>query len=185
MSTSPITLGGSSSVQDLATQLAKTLDKDNNGTISTTEFGTFLQSFLTALLGNQKAGLSTSANGIATTALSALTSAASTAASTSAASIGAYRDDMLGFDLTRMQSAASSPKYAFANLAQSLAPTDANMRLIASELGTSVGHLDDQNNFMLDADGGGYIGVRDRGNGPEWQWMAYNTAHPGPNGEIT
>jgi hypothetical protein len=182
MSTSPITSG--TSVQSFALELAQSLDTNNDGQISTNEFSTFLSGFLKTFLG--KSG--TTASSIGTQALSALNSAASTATSGSSATssgTGAYADKMLGFDLSRLQSAASSPKYAFANLAINMAPTDANMVQIAMQLGSSVGHLDSQNNFMLDGDAGGYIGVRDRGNGPMWQWMAYNDAHPGPNGEIT
>ena len=164
MSTQPVTSG--TTVQNMAIQLAQQLDTNKDGQISVSEFANFLEGFLRQAMTNQTAGIGTAAGAVSSGS-------------------GAYSGAMLGFDLSRLQSAKDSPKYAFANLAMNLAPTDANMQAIAQQLGPSVGHLDSQDNFMLDGDAGGYIGVRDRGNGPEWQWMAYNTAHPGPNGEIT
>lgn len=176
MSTQPI--GSGSSVQDLALQIAKQLDANGDGQVSVGEFGTFLENFVRQFVNDKTPGLGPGASAAATQPLTKRALA-------DTAAIGAYRGQMLGFDLSRLESAKDSPKYAFANLAQSLEPTDANMQAIAAQLGASVGHLDEQNNFMLDGDAGGYIGVRDRGNGPVWQWMAYNVAHPGPNGEIT
>jgi hypothetical protein len=163
----------SSNIDSLVQQIITATDTDKNGQVSAAEFGAFLTNLVSGL---SKAG---------STGLSDQLAAATSGSTSTAAVSGQYRNRMLGFDFSRMESAASSPKYAFANLAQNLEPTDANMQLIAQQLGASVGHLDSQNNFMLDADAGGYIGVRDRGFGAVWQWMAYNPEHPGPNGEIS
>jgi hypothetical protein len=54
--------------------------------------------------------------------------------------------------------------------------------------------LDELDNLMLNGNADGYIGARpmnrdldwnDRSHQWCWQWMHYNEAHPGPNGEVT
>jgi hypothetical protein len=98
----------------------------------------------------------------------------------SAAGGGSFLYALEGFDLTRLDSAANTPKYAFANLAKNLAPTQENLQHIASQLGDSKGFVDSDGLTFILRDSNGYIGVRDRGWGPMWQWMAYNDEHPDP-----
>jgi hypothetical protein len=92
-----------------------------------------------------------------------------------------YRSVMFGFDLSRLESAAGTPKYAFAALAQDLPPTDACLRLIAKALAPTLGCLDPQDNFMLDVTRDGYVGYRTWSPGyPHWSWFGYNSEHPDP-----
>jgi hypothetical protein len=148
-----------------------------NGQIST-EFRQFLENVLNGTLSS-----STSAS---TTGTPTAASIASAPGATLPDGTPAYLDSMLGFDLTRMQSAAYSPKYAFANLAQYLAPTQANLDTIANTLGPSDGFIDTDGLSYILSDSEGYIGVRDGANGaPVWQWFAYNSAHPDPNATVS
>ena len=103
---------------------------------------------------------------------------------------------MLGFDFSRMESAKGTLKYDAANLMQFIDPASPGaMKKVYAELvkmHPGAVSLDEQENLMLDGTGDGYIGVRpldrseDWANAPSgycWQWMWYNEAHPGPNGE--
>jgi hypothetical protein len=157
-------------IQPLMRQLARVADANGDGQVSTEEFGTFLTQMLRS-------------GGASTNSLKTLASTAAAAASSPlgfTAGADSYLDRLEGFDLSRMENSAHSPKYAFANLAKGLAPTPENLRVIAEQLGPSKGFLEADGLSYILYDSNGYVGVRDRGNGPIWQWMAYNEIHPDP-----
>lgn len=92
-----------------------------------------------------------------------------------------YAKVMFGFDMSRLVSAAGTPKYAFAALAQDLPPNDACLRKIAETLGPKMGCLDSLDNYMLDITRDGYVGYRTwNPNYPHWGWFGYNSEHPDP-----
>ena len=155
-------------IQPLMRQLARRADANGDGQVSTEEFGTFLTQLLRA-------------GGATTKSLSdSLSTLTNSANSVAPGASGNYLDRLEGFDLSRMENSAHSPKYAFANLAKNLAPTPENLRVIAEQLGSSKGFLENDGLSYILYDSNGYVGVRDRGNGPIWQWMAYNEIHPDP-----
>jgi hypothetical protein len=151
----------------LMRQLARRADANGDGQVSTEEFG----SFLTQILRPASASTTGLTNGLVNS-LRPLSSAAG--------GHNSYLDRLEGFDLSRLENSAHSPKYAFANLAKNLAPTPENLRVIADQLGPSKGFLEADGLSYILYDSNGYVGVRDRGHGPIWQWMAYNEIHPDP-----
>lgn len=83
-----------------------------------------------------------------------------------------FRDRLNGFDMTRLSNAPVNAKEAFAVRAQFLAPSAANLEQLARELGDAKGSLEaDGVTYRLNGSNG-YVGVRNRGYGPVWQWMA-------------
>lgn len=106
---------------------------------------------------------------------------------------GAYRASLLGFDASRLDSAAGSLKYDAMRVLESLDPNDpgswakAKAALEAKHPGQYA--FDDTNqNIDLRGTSDGYIGIRpmDRSTpsgGNAWQWMAYNNEVRGPSGE--
>jgi len=82
-----------------------------------------------------------------------------------------FRDRLNGFDMTRLSQPPANSKEAFAARAQFLAPSTANLQRLARELGDANGSLQpDGVTYRLDGSNG-YVGVRNRGYGPVWQWM--------------
>jgi hypothetical protein len=170
-------VGGPSVVQTLAKALLAQYDTDGDGRLSSNEFEGLVKNLVSSL----------------TTASSTAAAASSTA---TAASGGPY--EFRGFDASRAVSAAGSLKYDAYNVLQRFDPTDpTSMKRAFQEL--SVVHpgqyeLDSQDNLMLTGTADGYIGARpddrnsdwtNRNQAWNWQWMGYNVAHPGPNGELT
>jgi hypothetical protein len=187
-------------IQSLARTIMQEFDVNQDGQFSYDEFANFLDNFAQTLTG-QKPAAATGQKPAAATGSSAASAAATTlfpsaAASTAAAAGTAYRDRMLGFDYSRFDSAKGSLKYDAANIMQGIDPGSPGAmqkafdQLVALHPGQVS--LDEQGNLMLDGTADGYIGVRplnrsenwdNAPSGYVWQWMAYNDAHPGPNGE--
>ena len=90
----------------------------------------------------------------------------------------AFRDRLVGFGATSAADPAIALKARVAGLAQYLAPTAGNLGRIASELGPSAGVLGADGLTLLLSGGEDAIGVRDRGDGPVWQWMARDVSLP-------
>jgi hypothetical protein len=104
-----------------------------------------------------------------------------------------------GFDPSRLDS--NTLKYNAQQVLGSFNPNDPNAMAQAYQiLNTRYPgqyELDNQGNLMLTGTADGYIGARPIGWGSggawyepsqgqyDWQWMAYNAAHPGPSGEGT
>ena len=102
-----------------------------------------------------------------------------------------------GFDPSRKDS--NTLKYNAMNVLQSFNPNDPNAIQqafnILNQQAPGQYQLDAQGNLMLTGTADGYIGARPVGWGSggswynpdqgqyDWQWMGYNAAHPGPNGE--
>lgn len=102
-----------------------------------------------------------------------------------------------GFDPSRLDS--NTLKYNAMQVLQHFNPNDPNAMAQAYAYlnAKSPGQyqLDAQGNLMLTGTADGYIGARPIGWGSggawqdpngsnyDWQWLAYNQAHPGPNGE--
>jgi hypothetical protein len=118
----------------------------------------------------------------------------------------AYSDPWYGWDPTRMaggaNDASGSLKYDAQQVLSKYDPnqiaSDVTMQQKAlaelNALHPGQYELDNQGNFMLTGTADGYIGARPEtwANGQGvwddnakkvWQWLAYNQAHPGPNGE--
>lgn len=195
------TVNSASKAQDLASQLATQIDSNKDGQISTNEFGTFILN----LLENRSSS--------STNTLSALSNATAPAADGGGgktdlnniwrSSALGYMPPFMGFDMDRcgapntISSAAGSLKYDAYNVLKNYDPRDPNaMKQAYAELNAlhpGQYELDSQDNLMLTGTADGYIGARpinrdndwnDRGQPWAWQWMGYNSAHPGPNGEI-
>ncbi len=184
MSTTTSSVGSANVVQNLTQTLLAQFDADGNTQLSPGEFEKFLQKLVASL-----SGAGSSPTSLSSSAASLLSGAAS-----ASAPVGNY--EFRGFDTSRAVSAAGTLKYDAYNVLQRYDPADpASMQRAYSEL--SVIHpgqyeLDSQDNLMLTGTADGYIGARpdDRNsdwtnrNQPwNWSWMAYNSAHPGPNGE--
>lgn len=175
----------------LVDRLAKNADINKDGVVSTAEFSKFLGNILDAFSVKTAAGSTFSTSTTSTSHTTSVVASGPIArgfkaelADIADASTPQFRDSLEGFDLTRMDSAKDSPKYAFANLAQFLPPTVENMRAIAAQLPNKGFVESDGLSFILNEDNG-YIGVRDRGQGPIWQWMVYNEVHPAPARDTT
>lgn len=164
--------------QALAQAIFQRIDTDGDGKLSSNEFAQFFEKLMTTLSSGST------------------TSAANSLASSAKGQVGNYA--FLGFDASRAVSAAGSLKYDAYNVLQRYDPADpASMKRAYSELGAihpGQYDLDPQDNLMLTGTADGYIGARpinrnsdwnDRTQPWAWQWMAYNTAHPGPNGETS
>ncbi len=173
-------VGGASSVQNLAQALLAQYDADGDGRLSSTEFEGLVKTLVTTLSSAATKGAA----------------AGSPTAVAGAAAGGPY--EFRGFDASRAVSAAGSLKYDAYNVLQRYDPTDPTaMKRAFQELSAihpGQYQLDSQDNLMLTGTADGYIGARpnDRNsdwtnrNQPwNWQWMGYNSAHPGPNGELT
>lgn len=192
MSTGSIDTSSGTTIQSLARSIMEQFDANKDGQFSFDEFANFLDGFVETVTG-QKAAATTARPSAGTSATSLfLTSGPGTAATSGTA----FRDRMLGFDYSRFESARGSLKYDAANIMQGIDPSekgamqkayDALLKLHPGEVS-----LDEDGNLMLDGTADGYIGIRpwDRSenwdnapSGYAWQWMAYNDAHPGPNGE--
>jgi hypothetical protein len=174
-------------IQSLARTIMQEFDINNDGQFSYDEFAKFLDGFVETITGQK-----TAASQGSSTPTAKATSLFLTAAGTGTA----YRDRMLGFDFSRFESAKGSLKYDAANIMQGIDPASPGaMQQVYDQmvkLHSGAVSLDKDGNLMLDGTADGYIGVRpldrseDWANAPSgyvWQWMAYNEAHPGPNGE--
>ena len=181
MSYGSVQLNGNSSIQDVVNTIRREFDTNKDGQFTMGEFA----GFLSALLG------STGTSGVAGG------SAAASSGRAGADSSEAFRGRMLGFDFSRMESARGSLKYDAAALMQGIDPgSPGAMQAVFDELiklHPGEYSLDEQNNLMLDGTADGYIGVRpvnrsenwdNAPSGYVWQWLGYNEAHPGPNGEV-
>ena len=179
---------GSSGVQSLAQNVLQQFDLNGDGQLSVDEFGQFLNKLIDSLSSNSTSSAQSTANGTQPLASTVLAPAASTG--------GNYT--FFGFDASRAQSAAGSLKYDAYNVLQKYNPADpTSMQKAFQELNaTHPGQyeLDSSNNLMLTGTADGYIGARpndrssDWGNSNQpwnWSWFAYNSAHPGPNGETS
>jgi hypothetical protein len=195
MSSNSVSLNTNATIQDLAQTIMQEFDVSQNGELTYTEFANFLESFVQSLAGQTAGSQSTTSN----TATAAGTTSSLLPTTTSTTST-AYQDDMLGFDFSRMQSAAGTLKYDAASVLQGIDPNDPNAWATAKAaleaLHPGAYQFDDANENILLTGGvgntsdaaAGYIGIRplDRSNpsgGNAWQWMAYNSSVPGPNGE--
>jgi len=83
-----------------------------------------------------------------------------------------FRDRLNGFDMTRLSQTPANAKESFAERAQYLAPSAASLQRLAKELGSANGSLEADGLTYRLSGSNGYVGVRDRGYGPVWQWMA-------------
>ena len=194
MSTSSIDTSSGATVQSLARTIMDQFDGNQDGQFSYDEFANFLDGFVQSVTG-QKATVTTS--NVKTSSGTSATSLFLTSASTTgSASATAFRDRMLGFDYSRFESAKGSLKYDAANIMQGVDPSQPGAMQKAYDelvkLHPGQVSLDKDGNLMLDGTADGYIGVRplnraenwdNAPSGYVWQWMAYNDAHPGPNGE--
>lgn len=197
MSTSSInTSSGSTTIQNLARSIMDQFDANKDGQFSFDEFATFLDGLVQTVTDQQKtsAASTTKTSSSAASVSSLFMTSASTATATAGST--AYRNRMLGFDFNRFESAKGTLKYDAANIMQGIDPSSPGAMQKAYEemakLHPGDVSLDQDGNLMLDGTADGYIGVRpldrseDWANAPSgyvWQWMAYNEAHPGPNGE--
>ena len=180
MSYGSVQLNGSSSVQDVVNTIRRQFDTNKDGQFTMDEFA----GFLSALLGPTGASRTSAVASVSAKASSRLLGAGGSEA---------FRDRMLGFDFSRMESARGSLKYDAAALMQGIDPSSPGaMQAIFEQLNQlhpGAYSLDDHNDLMLDGTADGYIGVRpanrdeDWDNPPSgyvWQWMWYNSDHPEP-----
>ena len=174
-----------SGIDQIVKRAMTALDTDGDGKLSSAEFGNFLTKMLDTF---------SSTPGKATTKA---TANADTSADTAPAP--GPSPVFAGFDASRLQSAGDSLKYFAMKVLMKYDPNDGDaMNKAYAELNASKPgqyELDPQGNLMLSGTADGYIGARplnwgaggtwyDRGQGTyQWQWLAYNTAHKGPNGE--
>ncbi len=186
-----VSLQPGNSVQSLAHSVLQQFDLNGDGQLSVDEFSQFLNQLIDSLSNSSTANSamsSTQAKGTGTMPLTSLTGAASTS--------GNYT--FYGFDASRAQSAAGSLKYDAYNVLQKYDPADpASMQKAFTELDAmhpGSYQLDSQNNLMLTGTADGYIGARPNDRSADWSnhsqpwnwsWFAYNSAHPGPNGETS
>lgn len=89
-----------------------------------------------------------------------------------------YGDRLVGLDVRPSSSPSAPVKARLAAIAQYLAPSPENLRQISKELGPSAGVLSPDGLSLMLAGGEGTFGVRDRANGPVWQWMAHDLRRP-------
>jgi hypothetical protein len=191
---SSIDTTSATTIQNLARTIMQEFDANQDGQFSYDEFANFLDGFVQTITGQNTSTQATSKT--STSATSLFLTANSTA--TAAPSATAYRDRMLGFDYSRFESAKGSLKYDAANIMQGVDPGEpgAMQKVYDQLIKLHPGEVsvDKDGNLMLDGTADGYIGVRplnrsenwdNAPSGYVWQWMAYNDAHPGPNGERT
>ena len=190
------TIGSTSAtIQNLARTVMEKFDSNQDGQFSADEFTGFLDD-LVGSVSEQAASTPGKASTAAAATSLFLSSAGITDSATTTGS--AYRDRMLGFDYGRFENARGSLKYDAANLMQGINPGEpgAMQKVYEQLVKLHPGQvsIDKDGNLMLDGTADGYIGVRpiDRSenwdaapSGYVWQWMAYNDAHPGPNGEVS
>ena len=185
MSVTPLS-NSASQTQALANQISAEVDTNKDGQISTSEFSTFI---LNVLQGNS------SLNSGASALRSAIAATAPPSASTSTLT---SLPNFLGFDASRAVTAVGTLKYDAYNILKNYDPRDpAAMKNAWTQLNAlhpGLYELDSQDNLMLTGTADGYIGARpinrdsdwnNRNQDWAWQWMGYNPAHPGPNGEVT
>ena len=178
---------GETDVQALARQLLAVVDANRDGQVSITEFGDFLRNLLQGP-SRIVANASTSGSSAGAASVRGTTGLVTPLASTPI---------FLGFDASRAQSAAGTLKYDAYNVLKSYDPTDPQAMQKAFTVldGMHPGkfELDAQGNLMLTGTADGYIGARPVNRSSDWtnknqdwawQWMAYNTAHVGPAGEV-
>jgi hypothetical protein len=172
----------SSNTQTLARQLAAAVDGNHDGQISTAEFGSFIMQVLQgSTLGNES--------------MASDAPATAPAADASTPLLG-FMPIFKGFDASRATSAAGSLKYDAYNVLQNYDPRDSGSMkkayAVLNQMHPGRYELDSHDNLMLTGTADGYIGGRpvnresdwtNREQDWSWDWMAYNSAHPGPNGE--
>ncbi|MDE3153506.1 MAG: hypothetical protein KGN76_00265 [Acidobacteriota bacterium] len=192
MSTVASQVGSNSSVQLLAQNVLQQFDLNGDGQLSVDEFGQFLNKLIDSLSSNSVSSATSTTSTTPPKSTAAATAALAAATSTD----GGYT--FYGFDASRAQSAAGSLKYDAYNVLKKYNPADpTSMQKAYQELNAmhpGQYQLDSSNNLMLTGTADGYIGARpdDRNsdwsnyNQPwNWSWFAYNSAHPGPNGETS
>jgi hypothetical protein len=197
MSASPLSaLGANASVQDLARTMMSEFDANQDGQFGLDEFANFLDHLVDSLGGaTAAAGTNAAETTAGTTSLLNLATAEADDTSDATGSTE-FRDRMTGFDYSRFETATGSLKYDAANIMQGIDPASpgAMQRVYQQVSAMHPGEvsLDSDGNLTLDGTGEGYIGIRpldrseDWDNPPSgfvWQWMAYNSSTPGPNGE--
>ena len=162
--------------------LFKAIDANADGQLSSSEFGHFMDKLVTALKGSSDGP----------TGQAHLAAAAETTLTTPPL--------FAGFDESRAESAKGTLKYDAYNVLKKYDPADPeSMTKAFAELDAlhpGQYELDEQNNLLLTGTADGYIGARPAGWGfapvtwtadtkmGEWMWSGYNSAHPGPNGEV-
>jgi hypothetical protein len=175
----PVNLGTSS--PNAVQTLFKAIDANDDGQLSSGEFGVFMDKLIGTLHGDAPARRQ--ASGLAAVAETTLSTPPLFA----------------GFDESRAESAKGTLKYDAYNVLKKYDPADpASMKKAFAELDAmhpGQYELDDQDNLLLTGTADGYIGARPAGWGfapvrweadtrmGEWMWSGYNSAHPGPNGE--
>ncbi|HVC20512.1 MAG TPA: EF-hand domain-containing protein [Vicinamibacterales bacterium] len=193
------TQSASSSVQTLAQTVLQQFDLNGDGQLSASEFSQFLTRLIDSLAGGTAAGLS-ALSASSTPPGSSTPTAAATAPLTSLTSPTSSSPSyaFAGFDASRAQSAAGSLKYDAYAVLQKFNPADPTSMQQAyqqlNQMHPGQYTLDSSGNLMLTGDAAGYIGARPLGydgtswntsGGWQWQWFAYNGAHPGPSGETS
>jgi hypothetical protein len=169
-------IANSLGTQSLTRQLAVNVDSNQDGQISTQEFG----DFIAKLFPNGSGSATSSSAGSAPDDTPALD----------------FTPLFKGFDASRSVSAAGSLKYDAYNVLQNYDPKDPTAMksayAVLSAMHPGQYELDGQDNLMLTGTADGYIGGRpfnresdwtNRAQDWSWDWMGYNVAHPGPNGE--
>jgi hypothetical protein len=196
MSSTVIDTSASTTIQSLARAIMDEFDVNQDGQFSYDEFASFLDGFMQSVSGKQSSAAGKTSTTASATNLFLTAASTATSTTTTATASTTYRDRMLGFDFSRFESAKGSLKYDAANIMQTIDPSQAGAMQKAYDelvkLHPGEVSLDKDGNLMLDGTADGYIGIRplDRSeswtnpaSGWCWQWMAYNSAHSGPNGE--
>jgi hypothetical protein len=93
-----------------------------------------------------------------------------------------YGDRLVGLDVRPSASPSAPIKERLAAIAQYLSPSPEHLRQIARELGPAAGVVSPDGLSLMLSGGQGVFGVRDRANGPVWQWMAHDLALPKSGG---
>ena len=188
---------------DLAKTLFQSIDTNGDNKIGSDEFKAFLEALIGQMSGNST-GISAS-NASATVLRTWSADAVDSSGTGDTGDGSATLPDPLanppvfaGFDASRAQSAAGSLKYDAYNVLMRFDPSDPQSMkkayALLDQMHPGAFELDGQNNLMLTGTADGYIGSRPLGyNGSswddsipkQWQWFAYNVAHPGPDGRTT
>jgi hypothetical protein len=207
-----INSNSSTQMQALADQLAKAVDTNKDGQISTDEFGAFI---LNLLQGNNGRSLTSSLSTASTGPREPGTHYGVRASADDASRVAGLRaeeavamlstdpplgfmPEFMGFEHNRLESARGSMKYDAFHVLKSFDPHDPSSIhrafTVLDAMHPGMYELDELDNLMLSGTADGYIGARpmnrdldwnDRSHQWCWQWMHYNEAHPGPNGEVT